>query len=223
MTPPVLDPTRLHVFCDFDGTITQPDTLVLLADRFGAGVAARREIDDLLHAGRLTLREAMMRNLATLRASFAEVATMLRAAVRVDPGFARFFGWCGEHDIALTVLSGGFHEIIELFLPPADFPALDVRANRLHPGGWECVFYDDSPAGHDKRTALTAAARHGQRTVYVGDGFSDCEPAAMADVVFARRRSTLAAYCATQGIACTEFDGFDDVRQALAARLPSAA
>ena len=29
--------TALHVFCDFDGTITQPDTLQFLTGRFGGG------------------------------------------------------------------------------------------------------------------------------------------------------------------------------------------
>jgi HAD superfamily phosphoserine phosphatase-like hydrolase len=223
MTPLTLDPTRLHVFCDFDGTITQTDTLVVLAERVGAGIDDRREVDRLLRDGRMTLREALTRNLASLRVPFAEAASMLRAAVQVDRGFPRFAEWCVERGIPLSVLSGGLHDIIELFLPPADFPSLDVRANRLAPGTWRCVFRDDSPAGHDKRAALEAAARGGRRTVYVGDGLSDLEPAAVADVVFARRRSSLAAHCRARGITCAGYDGFDDVLRALAARVRDAA
>lgn len=217
------DAARLQVFCDFDGTIVDPDTLVLLADRVGGGVADRVAVDRLLHDGQMTLREALARNLASLRVGFDEAAALLRGTVQLDPGFPAFAAWCAERDIPLSVLSGGLQEIIELFLPAADFPSLDVRANSLAPGTWECRFRDESAVGHDKRAAVDAAARAGRRTVYVGDGLSDLEPACAADLVFARRDGTLAAHCGARGIACVEYDDFDDVRRALAARVDRAA
>ena len=38
-----LEPARLHVFTDFDGTITRPDTLEFLTGRFGGGPVQSKE------------------------------------------------------------------------------------------------------------------------------------------------------------------------------------
>src|SRR6266480_3472115 len=156
----------LHVFCDFDGTITEPDTLCFLTERLGAGPEHYRE------TGRL--------------------------------------------------LRGGFEEIVELLLRPTGAPVHDVRANRFRPGTWECRFRDDSPHGHDKAAALRSARAEGRRTVLVGDGFSDREPAAVADLVFARRGRSLADWCRTRAIACEEFDTFHDVQRGVVERLGAA-
>ena len=209
--------TPLHVFCDFDGTITQPDTLVFLTERLGAGPEHVRETGRLLRAGALSHREALARDVATIRVPFAEAAALLRDHVAVDAGFAPFARWCAAHAVPLTVLSGGFEEIVEVLLRPTGAPVHDVRANRLRPGTWECRFRDDSPHGHDKAAALRSARGAGRRTILVGDGFSDREPAAVADVVFARRGRSLADWCRARGIACAEFDTFHDVQRGVAA------
>jgi len=209
----------LHVFCDFDGTITEQDTLVFLAVRLGGGPDHFRESERLLRERRLAPREVIARDVGSIRTPFREAAALLRAEVAIDPGFAPFAGWCAARSIPLTVLSAGLEEIVALYLPPAEFPALEVRANRLRPGSWECRFRDDSPFGHDKAAALRAARAQGRRTVLVGDGISDREPAAVADVVFARRGRSLAGYCAARGIGCQEFDTFHEVQRGVAERL----
>ena len=162
------------------------------------------------------------RDVGSIRAPFAEAAALLRAQVGIDPGFPPFARWCAARGIPLTVLSAGFEEIVGLYLPPEEFPGLEVRANRLRPGTWECCFRDDSPHGHDKAAALRSARAEGRRTVLVGDGFSDREPAAVADLVFARRGRSLADWCRARAIACEEFDTFHDVQRGVAERLGAA-
>ncbi|HEY3189064.1 MAG TPA: HAD-IB family phosphatase, partial [Solirubrobacteraceae bacterium] len=159
----MLDPARLHVFSDFDGTITDQDTLVFLAVRLGGGAERFRESERLLRERRLTPREVIARDVGSIRAPFAEAATLLRAEVARDPGFAAFAGWCAERGIPLTVLSAGLAEIVALYLPPEEFPALEVRANGLRPGSWECQFRDASPFGHDKGAVVREARRRGQQ------------------------------------------------------------
>ena len=214
-----LEAARLHVFSDFDGTITQHDTLVFLATRLGLGPDGFRESERLLREGRLTAREVIARDVGSIRAPFAEAAALLRAQVGIDPGFPPFARWCAARGIPLTVLSAGFEEIVGLYLPPEEFPGLEVRANRLRPGTWECCFRDDSPDGHDKAATLREVRRHGRQTVLVGDGSSDEEPAAAADLVFARRGRPLAEHCRRRGIACEEYESFHDVLSGLSARL----
>jgi 2,3-diketo-5-methylthio-1-phosphopentane phosphatase len=210
---------RLHVFTDFDGTIARPDTLMLLTERLGAGPVRSRETGRLLREGAITLRDAVARDVGSIRVPFAEAARMLRDHVTVDPAFVPFARWCAGAGVPLTVLSAGFREIVDLLVPPEAVPGLDVRANRFRAGTWECVFRDGSPFGHDKAAAVREARARGRYVVFVGDGFSDRAPAAAADEVFARAGHDLAAHCRAHGIRCREFETFDDVWRSLATRL----
>lgn len=215
-----LDPARLHIFSDFDGTITERDTLVFLTERLGGGVRMREVNDRLVNEGKITLRQCVAASMRSIRAPFADAVRLLRDGIGVDPTFAGFARWCRAGSIPLTVLSAGFHELVDLYLSRADFPGLDVRANRLVPDerkGWQCVFRDRSPFGHDKAEALREARRRGRYTVFIGDGISDRAPAEVADEVFAK--PDLARYCGSRGIRCHEFGTFDDVARSLESRL----
>ncbi|HJQ82651.1 MAG TPA: HAD-IB family phosphatase [Candidatus Binatia bacterium] len=210
----------LHVFTDFDGTITERDTLVFLTERLGGGERVQQTNVRLARDGRISLRQCIAGNMRSIRAPFAEAAALLRAHVALDPTFAPFAAWCAGRKIPLTVLSAGFREIIDLYLAPGAFPGVEIVANRLEPDertGWRCVFRDRSDTGHDKAAAVRAAQRDGRRAVFIGDGMSDRAPAGVADAVFAK--AGLAAWCRERGIACREFRSFDDVRAALAAEL----
>jgi HAD superfamily phosphoserine phosphatase-like hydrolase len=206
-----MPPPALHVFCDFDGTITESDTLDCLTTRVGAGAEWYRETGRLILEGKLSLRDGIARDMETVRVPLADALAVVRRHVALDPGFPRFAAWCRAHGVPLTVLSGGLHEIIETYLPPADFPHVEVRANRLEPGSWRCVFRDATEEGHDKATAVREARAAGARTIFIGDGLSDRGPARIAHEVFARRGRYLVEFCREQGIGFREFDGFDDV------------
>ena len=212
---------RLAVFTDFDGTITDRDTLVFLCERLGAGGARVQEVNERLRRdGRISLRQEIAANMRSIRAPFAEAVALLRAHVAMDPTFPAFAAWCTERGIPLTVLSAGFEQIVRLYLAADAFPGVEVRANTLRPDegkGWQCVFRDRSDFGHDKAAAVRAAQRAGRRVVFIGDGVSDHGPAEAADEVFAK--PDLAAWCRSRGLRCREFRTFADVQAALAARL----
>jgi 2,3-diketo-5-methylthio-1-phosphopentane phosphatase len=220
MNEPKLDTERLHIFTDFDGTITEKDTLIFLAENLGGGPPMVQSLGRLIREGRITLREGIAAEMRSIRAPFAEAVRLLREQVRMDPGFAPFARWCAAQRIPLTVLSAGFREIIALFLSPEDFPHLEILANHLQPDeqrGWQCVFRDQTPFGHDKARALSAARQKGIYTIFIGDGLSDRAPTEVADEVFAKHG--LAEYCRSRGINCHEYQTFDEVLQNLQRRL----
>jgi len=219
VTDAPLDPRRPHVFSDFDGTITDRDSLVFLIERLGGGrrhlaAAARRRRD-----GRLSLRREIAANVRTIRAPWSEAIALLRAHVHLDPAFPACAAWCATHGVPLTVLSGGFAEIVALYLDATTFPGVDVFANTLNPDerGWRCVFRDRSDAGHDKAEAVRDARTRGRYTIFVGDGVSDREAVTVADEVFAK--APLAAWCRRQAIACREISSFADVVASLETRV----
>lgn len=207
----------LHLFCDFDGTITQHDTLVYLATRLGAGPDFVHHVGEEIRAGRLTLRDAIAAEIRTVRLPFPEVARILRQEISLDPGFVPLAEWCRDHSVPLTILSAGFHEIIELFVPKADFPWIEVIANRVEPdpvAGWQCHFRDPGPYGNDKRKHLRRAQETGAYCLFVGDGLSDREAAETANRVFAKH--SLAEYCRERAISFHEYATLEEVRTFLA-------
>jgi 2-hydroxy-3-keto-5-methylthiopentenyl-1-phosphate phosphatase len=90
----LLDPRRLHVFSDFDGTITERDTLVFLGERLGGGVRMREVNDRLLRERKISLRQCVAANMRSIRAPWADAVALLRAEIAIDPAFPAFAQWC---------------------------------------------------------------------------------------------------------------------------------
>ena len=215
-----LDRARLHVFSDFDGTITERDTLVFMATELGGGAEMVQSIGRLIRTNQISLREGIAAEMRSIRVPFAEAEASLREHVAIDPHFKPFATWCREQNIPLTVLSAGFYQTIDLFLTRGEFPNIEVLANELQPDvarGWQCVFRDDSDWGHDKVRALRAARERGKYTIFIGDGLSDRAAAEAADEVFAKH--SLAPYCEEKQIAFHPYETFADVLVVLAPRL----
>ena len=84
----------VRVFVDFDGTITETDTLVFLLDRYSG--AAWREIEDRVEAGTLSEERGLREEIALLRVPWAEAEARVLAEVPADPSFAAFAAWCRD-------------------------------------------------------------------------------------------------------------------------------
>jgi len=200
-------PVRLVL--DWDGTVTERDTLDLLLQEFGDPKIYEHVESEL---GRtMTLNEVIAAEFATVTAPLAEVVPWLCDHARIRPGFA---------ELARThrplIISSGFHETIEPLLErDRVLDAVDLRANRIdpRPDGWRVLFRADhtcATCGEPcKREDLPADGQ----VVYAGDGYSDRCVALAADRVFAT--DGLAAWLADQGV---PFEPLTDFR-ALAAEL----
>ncbi|MBM3677174.1 MAG: hypothetical protein FJW96_04725, partial [Actinobacteria bacterium] len=129
----------MHVVVDWDGTVTERDTLQMVLERFGdLDLYARAETA----LGRsMTLNQVIAAEMATVRAPLEEVVDWLRAQVVVRRGFRDLVD---RH--RPLVLSAGFHELIEPILEREGI-AVEVVANRLvaDAGGWRTVFRSAVP------------------------------------------------------------------------------
>jgi 2,3-diketo-5-methylthio-1-phosphopentane phosphatase len=203
---------KLHIFSDFDGTITEKDTLVFLSTNLGGGPKMVEAIGRLIREGKITLREGIEAEMRSIRRPFSEAVDLLRREVQIDPGFAPLARWCEEKGIPLTVLSAGFHQFIDLFISREEYPRLEILANTIYPNeetGWQCKFRDRTSWGHDKSVALQAARKRGEYVIFIGDGLSDRGAAEAADEVFAKH--SLAEYCRERGINCHEYQTFSEI------------
>lgn len=203
----------LKVFCDFDGTITNRDSIVLLTEHFGGGPRLRSNVLKLIQSGRITVFEAIQRELKTVRVDWETARSFLDAEIVVDPTFADFVKWCGQHRIPLQVVSSGLRPVVDHFLRDFNLTSF-AHPVVIKPTGWEYL--------HDKQVRkerLLQACRQdsGPQTkiVYIGDGTSDVCVLPWIDLLFAT--GYLAQYCRERQIEFVFFESFEQVRQELSA------
>jgi 2-hydroxy-3-keto-5-methylthiopentenyl-1-phosphate phosphatase len=195
---------------DWDGTVTEVDSLHMVLLEFGDVRAYLQAEDDL--GRKLTLHEVITLEFATVTAPLAEVVEWLVANVRVRPGLAELV-----ERFRPLVVSSGFHELIEPILA-REGVEVELLANRLdaRPDGWRVLWRDESVCPVCGEACKRAAVAAGGPFVYVGDGYSDRCVALAAERVFAR--DGLAAYLDEQGVAYERFDDLAAVTQALSSK-----
>jgi 2-hydroxy-3-keto-5-methylthiopentenyl-1-phosphate phosphatase len=184
----------VRLVLDFDGTVTERDTLDLVLQRFGdAEVYERAEAE--LDAGRMTLNDVISAEFATVTAPLDEVVAYVVEYARVRPGFAALAR--ARHPL---VVSSGFHELIEPVLEREGvLDAVELRANRVDalPDGWQVryrVAEICEVCGEPcKRGDLPAG-----EVAYAGDGHSDYCAALAADRVYAT--GSLAGFLDRRGV-----------------------
>ncbi|MEI7759996.1 MAG: hypothetical protein WCJ67_04415 [Thermoleophilia bacterium] len=203
----------MRLILDWDGTVTERDTLHMVIERFGdPGVFHAMEA----RIGReLTLNEVIEVEMATITAPFAEVLDWLLDVVTVRPGFAALAA-----EYAPLIVSAGFRDLI-LPVLERERITVDVVANSLepNPSGWRSVFLERELCAVCGEPCKRVALAGGDSFTYVGDGFSDRCVSLVAGRVFAR--DGLARWLDERGAAYERYDDLNDVRAALEAR-PSA-
>ena len=206
-----------RLFLDFDGTLVEPNVAIVLVERFAEdGVRVAHEVDEQLHHGQLTLREAWERQAALL--PWDRIPAMTDYAVKNIPlrnGAPELIDLLVTHHVPTVVVSGGLDFYIRAILAREGFdlpflsdtahPSDNGRMHVQHPHGHrEC-----RQCGICKAQIVRGPDPTAERTIFVGDGSTDRYAAEVADIVFARRR--LLTYCEKQGIPCFPFEEFHPV------------
>jgi 2-hydroxy-3-keto-5-methylthiopentenyl-1-phosphate phosphatase len=211
----------LRMWIDFDGTLVLPNVAIILVEEFARdGKRVAHEIDEELHAGRITLREAWDRQVALLPADrMDEMAAWSVRNTPFRPGASDLLALLREHAIPTSIVSGGLDFYIHPILRNAgiDLPVYSDVLRVEPPNGLQL----SHPYGHPtcrlcgicKAQTVVGRGDDGRRSVFCGDGSTDKYAAEVADIVFARRR--LKGYCETSGIPHYAFEEFGPVTQQL--------
>jgi len=204
------------IVVDFDGTITERDTLVDIVQEQAPEVFDQVEED--LQAGRITLRECIAREFEAVRGEHDEIVARAVERVRVRPGFAELVVSAKDAGHRVVVVSSGFESIIRPVLAREGVPSVDVVAHevRFAPAGSAVEFRHGeicTICDQECKRSVIDELRDGDAVVYVGDGYSDRCAALAADRVFARRE--LAEYLDADGVGYEAFDDFVSIRAAL--------
>jgi 2-hydroxy-3-keto-5-methylthiopentenyl-1-phosphate phosphatase len=197
----------VQLVVDWDGTVTVRDSLLMVVEAFG-DASLEPELDAALAEGRMTHREVMETEFASVRAPLDAVVEYVVGHAEVRPGLQELVARFDP-----LVLSSSFHETIEPVLAREGVVAR-VRANHVdpRPDGWRIRWESDSECDVCGQPCKRAALPPGP-VVYVGDGFSDRCAALAAERVFAR--AGLATYLEAEGVPYEPFETLHDVAAAL--------
>jgi HAD superfamily phosphoserine phosphatase-like hydrolase len=203
--------------CDFDGTVSPTDIGAAFVRRFSPGRARERhELLERWRLGRLGHRALTEAELDLVRADERQAIGFARD-YRLDPAFQPFVHRALERGDEVMVVSEGFDFYVRDLLERHGLGGLPVAANRVRFEGRrataEFPFADPGcpGCGNCKAQHVRRYRSRGYRTVLVGDGLSDRCGARCADQVLARAGSSLASWCAGEGIAHATFRSFADV------------
>ena len=203
----------MRIYTDFDGTITDRDSIVLLVQEFGGGDGYRRDLLSEFESGTLSAAEVIAEEIASVDASWEEVAACLRQEVRVDPTFPGFVSWCRESSIPLCVVSSGLEQIIAFMIGDLGLPVVAHTA-RIDGRSWR---YHRRP--ESEKESVVRAASESDEVAFIGDGISDICVLPYVDSVFAKRY--LEKYCRKRGIDHFPYETFRDVQDRLQSQFQS--
>lgn len=179
---------RYCVFCDFDGTITNWES--------AEGLWKHLMGEDRFHQ---KMKELIQRDVGT-STGIKELFGMVPSkdyphifpyidTLEIRPGFAEFLDFLQERKIPFVVVSGGIGEMIERVLGPYKDK---ITASYYAQLSTEQEFltisspYDD---GVDLlRKELVMNQYDCEASIFLGDSYTDRNPAQQADIVFARDR-----------------------------------
>ena len=214
---------RFRVYLDFDGTLVTPNVAIDLVGRFAPnGAAVAKEVDDQLHSGQITLRQAWERQAALLPPDrIPEMTKFCVDNIPLRQGAHEMLSFFETARIPVVVLSGGLDFYIRAILAREglNLPFLSDTMERTAEG----TLRVQHPYGHPtcvlcgicKAQAVQAPAPLGVRTIFIGDGSTDRFAAEVTDLVFARRR--LLQYCHESMIPVFPFETFEPVTEKIRA------
>lgn len=206
---------KWNVICDFDGTISIPDTTDLLLHHFAD--ARWHEIETEWEQGVIGTAECMRRQIELLCCSKEDLDALI-ATISIDPAFPAFLELCREYGLPIAIASDGLDYVIHSVLLRYGLDDIPVTANRL-------VFEEEgryhlnspyvastcfSGSGVCKcQVAKGMTNNNGAGILYVGDGRSDfCVSLEQADLVLAK--ASLLKYCLVRNIEHQAIAGFGD-------------
>jgi 2-hydroxy-3-keto-5-methylthiopentenyl-1-phosphate phosphatase len=196
----------MEIVLDWDGTVTEVDSLHLVLLEFG-DTDIYDEAETRL--GReLTLHEVIALEFATIRVPLGEVVDWVRETVSLRRGFTEFAQLRRP-----LVVSSGFHELIQPVLEREGSSWTSARTASTRDRGLAAVFRNDEPCPVCREPCKRADVAGYDEFAYVGDGFSDRCVALAATRVFAR--DGLADYLAERGVPFDRFEDFHEIAKLL--------
>ncbi len=203
----------LAVLCDFDGTIAEIDTAVVVFNRFIDG--NWKIFNEQLDRGEITLEQCMRKQFSMTKAPKSVILDELDLDIAFRPGFEGLVDYCSNNQIPFEIVSAGLDFVIDHLLEVRGLSGTMVHAarTRFTENGLEMdsLELQDSNSIDFKEDLVNYIKDQGYSVVYIGDGMSDKGAVMSADYVFAVKGSRLAEFCKVEGINHQDMIDFHEV------------
>jgi 2-aminoethylphosphonate-pyruvate transaminase len=190
----------MEIFCDFDGTITTKDTLDFIIETYYGKIQQQIFERELLD-GKIEHNKQLSEIFINMNHSLNDVLNLIGGFDFVDNTFQNFYWDCIRRNIRFYIISAGFKQVINHFLPyiGSDF----IYAND----------YDDlsNLKPLDKLKIVNSLRTKGKKCVYIGDGASDLHMSGHTDILFVKKDSILEMHCQNNDILYKTFSNFNDI------------
>ena len=196
------------VFSDFDGTITQEETLEGFLELL-LETDIRAEGERMVRAG-YTVKQGVQELFARVPAERYREKCGFFDSLALRPGFPEFTSDLAKRGIPLVVLSGGIQQMVERNLAPYRRQILDIYAGEADLSSGFVRFWSPYETEEEivgKREVMARYPR--SRSICIGDSYTDFRMAAAADVIFARDR--MADMLRKKGKTHYEYETFYDI------------
>ena len=216
--------TKLVVFCDFDGTITNQDNIMAIMKKFAPPEWIPIK-DDIL-GQRISIRDgvAKMFSLLPIESKDEIISFVLKQAIIRD-GFSDFVTFTKNHGIPLYVVSGGIdffvHHLLKPFGPfegiycnESNFSKDTIHIEFPHSCDELCT---SQGCGCCKPSIIRSLLDEEAVSVVIGDSITDLEAAKLGDIIIAR--DFLIEKCEELAIPYEPFEDFHDVIKIINAKL----
>ncbi len=223
-SPLLVSPTRQRiVFCDFDGTITQQDTFIDVANRLVPDVWG--PLQEQMYAFDITLHEAVSRMVAAIESRHYPDIVAGAKTYPLREGFGEFVSFLQDQTIPLVVVSGGLQDVVASALEQYRPGIEAIHAAQIDDSGSHlrihCEFESETEIVAKARVMDCYVPDGGQAhthldAVLIGDSLTDLELALQVPLVFARDR--LAQYLRERDRAYIPWETFADVQAYLSQR-----
>lgn len=225
MTQSTVEGRSPVIFCDFDGTITQRDVIIMIMEAF-APPEWRDIVDRILNQRTLSIRDGVQQLFELIPGSKrAEIEEFVAQNVKLRDGFPEILDFCQARNIPFLVLSGGvdfflnpvlasYREKLSIYCNSATFTPSAIQINM--------PYYNENcePCGQCGCCKISLMEPYDPAThfrIAIGDSLTDLPMAKTADWTFARGQ--LVSYCQEENIPTTPFENFHDVLNTLKERL----
>ena len=199
----------IEIFCDFDGTLTNQDTLWVLLDRFAPPEWYNIELKML--AGEMSERDGLKAELRMINQPDEILLSTLLKEIKPAEGIEELIALVRQENWRMQVLSGGLRRFAGALWKDWGYGDIPLFANdhyRNGEGGIEVIEAAiprlQEHCNHCKRWHIEQAIKRGSEVVYIGDGLTDFCPAEVAHRSYAKGH--LLEYLHEKGLEAIPFD-----------------
>lgn len=201
---------------DFDGTITEKDSLYHFFERYG--LDEWKVVEQLWVDGKISSKECLIREFELVPNLSEKLIDEFVSEIKIDKYFLEFNKLRIKNGYDFVIVSDGLDYFINKILIKNNLENIRVVTN--HAEFINDKFTLDFPnscseckndSGTCKCKVISDLRKTYEKICYIGDGVSDYCAADKADILYAKK--SLLKHCKEQNIPCLEYESYKDITE----------